>query len=211
MFEAATLFKYAAAALALLITPGPAVIYIVSRSIDQGRKAGILSNLGIALGTLPHAFAVALGVAALLASSLVVFSLLKYLGAAYLIYLGVCRILQKNSDNMLSTKSPRSGTSAFFQSIGVGFLNPKTVLFFMAFLPQFVDPARGNPMLQTLLLWAIFESLGITVGSTYALMAGGIRQLLIKNKTFSTAGRYLTGSVYIGLGLAAALTGSKNK
>lgn len=211
MFDNTTLILYVSTVMVLAITPGPAVIYIVSRSIDQGRKAGIMSVFGIALGRSPQALAVAAGVTALLASSLVVFSILKYIGAAYLVYLGIRRLLRKNSDNMTGMEKPGTGASAFFQSVIVGLTNPKSILFYMAFLPQFIDPIRGSPALQTMVLWGIFESMVITLDSIYAIMASGVRRLLIRRKGFSTAGRYISGSVYIGLGLVAALTGSKNK
>ncbi len=211
MFDATTLLIYASAALILLVTPGPAIIYTVTRSIDQGRKAGLLSILGIALGSFPHALAVALGLAAILASSITLFSIIKYIGAAYLVYLGIGRFRHKRIIEDVDSKKPKIGTVAFVQSFMVGLSNPKTILFFIAFLPQFVDPTRGNPAVQTMLLWCIFETLGVTVGSAYALTAASVRDLVTRRKGFSNAGRYVSGSVYIGLGLAAVLTGSKSK
>jgi len=211
VFDTASFAIFVSASLALLITPGPAIIYTVSRSIDEGKRAGFLSVLGIALGSFPHALAVALGVAAILASSVVMFSLLKYVGAGYLVYLGICRLRRRGFDTGTAAKKPRTGAAAFFQSFAVGLFNPKGALFNFAFLPQFVDPSYGYPALQTLALWLISQLLAVMTGGGYVLAATALRRLIIRRRGFATAGRYVTGSIYLGLGLAAALTGSKGK
>lgn len=191
--------------------PGPAILYTVSRSLDQGRRAGLLSVYGLALGTFPHAMAVAFGVAGLLASSVVAFNVLKYIGAAYLIYLGICRLRNKNDTTTTERKAPRTGLAAFAESFVVGVLNPKSVLFFLAFLPQFVDPARGHPIVQTLVLWLLSQVIAVIVGSAYALAAAWMRCQLTRRTIAGRFGDYLAGSIYIGLGLVAALAGSKTK
>ena len=211
MFDTASLLLFAGANLVVLITPGPAIIYTVSRSLDGGRASGLLSVYGLALGTFPHALAVALGVAGVLASSVLAFSVLKYVGAAYLVYLGVCRLLRKGVVHAHNARKPKAGTAAFFESFVVGLLNPKSVLFFLAFLPQFVDPSRGHPVIQTLVLWLISQIMAIVVGSAYALAAGWLRNRFIARGALSGAGDYFAGCVYIGLGLAVALTGSKSR
>ncbi|MEE9442514.1 MAG: LysE family translocator [candidate division Zixibacteria bacterium] len=211
MFDLTALLLFATANFLVLITPGPAVMYTITRSLDQGKRAGLLSVYGLALGTFPHALAVAFGVASLLASSVSAFNIMRYIGAGYLIYLGICRLREGKMTWKVDVKKSRTGMAAFLESFVVGVLNPKSVLFFLAFLPQFIDPSRGNPMIQTLVLWVISQIMAVAVGSAYALLAARFRQWLSRRKTFSTAGNYISGSIYIGLGLAAALTGSKNK
>lgn len=211
MFDTASFVVFVSVCLAVLITPGPAVIYTVSRSIDEGRRAGFLSVLGISLGSFPHAVAVALGVSAALASSVVAFELLRYVGAAYLVYLGICRLRRRDADVETTSKRPRTGVAAFFQSFAIGLFNPKGALFNFAFLPQFVDPSYGYPALQTLALWLISQILAVMTGGSYVLAATALRRLIIGRRGFATVGRFLTGSIYLGLGLAAALTGSRSR
>lgn len=211
MFDSTSLLIFAGANFIVLITPGPAILYTVSRSLNQGRKAGLLSVYGLALGTLPHALAVAFGVAGILASSVIAFNILKYLGAAYLIYLGACRLLQKKSVRTPDNGKSKVGGLAFFESFVVGVLNPKSVLFFLAFLPQFIDPSRGNPVIQTLALWILSQVMAVGIGSAYALAASWLRTRFIARQSRSRAGDYLAGGIYIGLGVAAALSGSRGK
>ena len=205
MFDTASFVIFVSVCLAVLITPGPAVIYTVSRTIDEGRRAGFLSVIGIGLGSFPHAVAVALGVSAALTSSVVAFELLRYVGAAYLVYLGICRLLRRDLDVETTSEKPN------FQSFAVGLFNPKGALFNFAFLPQFVDPSYGYPALQILALWLISQILAVMTGGGYVLAATVLRRLIVGQRGFATAGRYLTGSIYLGLGLVAALTGSRNK
>jgi threonine/homoserine/homoserine lactone efflux protein len=211
MFETTSLLIFAGANFVVLVTPGPAVLYTVSRSLGQGRKAGLLSVYGLALGTLPHALAVAFGVAGILASSVIAFNILKYLGAAYLVYLGVCRLRGKNAVSTKNTEKPAVGNPAFVESFVVGALNPKAILFFLAFLPQFVDPSRGHILLQTLALWLLSQVMAIIVGSAYALAASSLRDRFLKPGRVSKVGAYLSGGIYIGLGVFAALSGSRAK
>lgn len=206
-----TLTLFILAALALLITPGPAVLYVVARSIDQGRLAGIVSTLGIGVGTLFHVAAAALGLSALLMSSALAFGVVKYLGAAYLIYLGVRKLLAREETSQPEVVERRRLAHIFYQGVVVNLLNPKTALFFFAFLPQFVEPAKGAVAGQILLLGFIFVGLGICSDGLYALLAGTIGRWFKGNMRFLRAERYFAGSVYIGLGVATALSGSEKK
>ena len=202
---------FLAATVALLLTPGPAVIYIVTRSVHQGRRAGVVSALGIGVGTLFHVAAAALGLSALLASSALAFSALKYLGAAYLITLGVRRLREPAREVSPSTEpEPASLGRIFSQGILVNVLNPKTALFFLAFLPQFVDP-RGPAAAQLLFLGLLFAVLGVASDSGWALAAGAAAGWLRGRPGLARARRYVTGSVYIGLGVAAAFAGPNRK
>ena len=211
MPELANLSLFVTASLALLLTPGPAVLYIVTRSVDQGRKAGLVSVLGIEVGTLFHIAAAALGLSAILASSALLFDAVKYLGAAYLIYLGIRKLLSKDETAQVEVARQQNLRQIFQQGVIVNVLNPKTALFFLAFLPQFVDPARGSVPLQMLMLGTIFVLLASTTDSLYALLAGTFGGLLKGSTRYLRAQRYVTGTVYIGLGVAAALTSSNKK
>jgi len=211
MFDTASLLIFAGANFIVLITPGPAILYTVSRSLGQGRRAGLLSVYGLALGTLPHALAVAFGVAGVIASSIVAFSVLKYLGATYLVYLGICRLRQKNVIRETNPGKPKVGRAAFIESFVVGVLNPKSILFFLAFLPQFIDPARGNAIVQTLVLWLLSQVMAVMVGSAYALAASLIRRLFVDRQSSSRTSDYLAGGIYISLGVVAALSGPRGK
>ena len=206
MFDPLKLPIFILAALSLLLTPGPAVLYIVARSMDQGRLAGMVSVLSVEVGNFVHVVAVTLGLSALLLSSALAFTVIKYLGAAYLIYLGLRRIF--SHETALSTTSIESQSlgKVFSQGVVVAVLNPKTALFFLAFLPQFVDPTRGSLTLQLFTLGSIFVLMAIVTDSLYALLAGTVGQSLKNAPYFLKVERYLVGSVYIGLGLMAAFS-----
>lgn len=203
-----TLTLFIIAALVLLLTPGPSVLYIVARGIDQGRLAGLVSVLGIGVGTLFHVAAAALGISALLMSSALAFSLVKYLGAAYLIYLGLRKLLGREDLHSPELAGRERLGRIFGQGVIVNLLNPKTALFFFAFLPQFVDTAQGRVAAQILFLGIIFVTLGMVSDGCYALLAGTVGHWLKNNLNFLRAQRYFAGTVYIGLGLTAALSGS---
>ena len=206
-----SLLLFVSAALVLLAIPGPAVFYIVGRSIGQGRSAGLVSALGIGAGTLVHVAAAAVGLSALLMSSAVAFSFVKYLGAAYLIYLGIQKL--RNQDSFHPTEeSARSSLSHIFaQGIIVNVLNPKTALFFFAFLPQFVDPARGSVALQILFLGTLFAVMGVASDSLWALFAGTVAQRLKRNTCAMRAQRYISGGMLISLGVVTAFAGHGTK
>jgi len=200
------------ASLVLLLTPGPAVLYIITRSVDQGRGAGLLSVLSIETGNFFHVIAATLGLSALLLSSATLFTVVKYLGAAYLIYLGIRKWLTRaevqEETLQLRNENPRR---IFSQGVIVAILNPKTTLFFLAFLPQFVDGARGSIPLQMFELGSIFIIMAFITDSLYALLAGTAGQWLKENRLFLQGERYIAGSVYVGLGLVAALAKTTHK
>jgi threonine/homoserine/homoserine lactone efflux protein len=206
--DATELVLYCSAVLALLVVPGPSVLYIVTRSIDQGRRAGLVSVLGIHLGTIVHITAAAIGVSALIVSSATAYNTLRIAGAAYLIFIGVSRLLsKKNGDGEPNLEQARSLRKIFFQGALVNTLNPKTALFFFAFLPQFVDRTEGSVPLQVTVLGGIFVLLGILSDGTYALLASGARERLLGSRTFLRLHNYVSGVVYIALGAAAAFAG----
>lgn len=208
MPEWSMLSLFITAALILVFMPGPNTLYIITRSVQQGRKAGIVSSLGIQVGTLFHIAAAAFGVSALLLSTALAFNIVKYVGAAYLIYLGIKTWLTREEIAEKEKIEEKSLSRTFYQGILVHVFNPKSALFFFAFLPQFIDVKRGSMVGQILFLGAILIALGILSDSTYALLAGSIGNLLRGNPRFSRVQRYFSGSVYFGLGTMTALTGS---
>jgi threonine/homoserine/homoserine lactone efflux protein len=209
MIDSSRLYLFVVAALALLLVPGPAVLYITARSASQGRVAGLVSVLAIETANLTQAAAAALGLAALLYSSAMAFNVVKYLGAAYLIYLGINKLFFSKDTEADVTIAPESLWRVYWQGFAVNILNPKTALFFFAFLPQFADPGRGSVTAQTLMLGAIFVGLAIMTDSMYSLLASSVAGKLKGNKNFQKGGRYFAGLIYIGLGITTALTGSK--
>jgi threonine/homoserine/homoserine lactone efflux protein len=209
MFSLPNLSLFLFAALILLLTPGPAVLYIVARSLDQGRLAGFVSVLSIEVGNFVHVLAATLGLSAILVSSALAFSIVKYLGAAYLIYLGVRRVLAHETAHQPNSFQRQSLKCIFRQGVLVAVLNPKTALFFFAFLPQFVDSSKSSFTLQLLTLGCLFVGMAIITDSLYALLAGTVGQWLKGTRTFLRVERYLVGTLYIGLGVMAALADSK--
>jgi threonine/homoserine/homoserine lactone efflux protein len=202
---------FVTAALVLLAIPGPAVLYVTSRSIGHGRSAGLVSALGIGVGTLFHVAAAALGLSALLMSSALAFSVVKYVGAAYLIYLGVQKIVREET-LVSSEPSARIQLSRIFgQGIVVNVLNPKTALFFFAFLPQFVDVSRGKVAGQIMFLGLLFAVMGVLSDSVWALFAGTLAHALKRNARWMRTQRYVSGGMLISLGLATAFAGSSTK
>jgi threonine/homoserine/homoserine lactone efflux protein len=211
MLSTSTIAVFLAAAGALLLIPGPAVLFIVARGIDQGRRAALASALGVEVGSLVHISAATLGLSALLVSSATAFSVVKYAGAAYLIFLGLRTLLTRNHVAGDVQVVPRSLRSLFAQGAVVNILNPKTALFFFAFLPQFVDPSRGSVALQTLMLGCMFVGLAFCTDFSYALLAGTAGGWLKGNLGFVRAQRYFAGTVYLALGVATAFTGARKK
>jgi threonine/homoserine/homoserine lactone efflux protein len=203
-----TLLLFAAAALALLVVPGPSVIYIVTRSVSQGRRAGIASMLGIQTGSLVHVAAAAAGVSAVVASSATAFSLVKYAGAAYLILLGARNLIEPH-DRQSTAPSPWSNSRLFWQGVVVNVLNPKTAIFFVAFFPQFVDPAKGHVALQMVILGVCFVVLGILSDGSYALAASAATRLFRRNSRRRPPLLRLSGGIYIGLGALTALSNTR--
>ena len=202
---------FVVAALVLLITPGPAVLYIVTRSIDQGRWAGLVSMLGVHVGTLVHVAAAAVGLSAVLVASATAFTAVKWLGAAYLVYLGVRRILDRTVTGSVASGRPRRLRRAFLDGVVVNTLNPKTALFFLAFLPQFVDLSRGRAGAQILGLGLLYVLLGTLTDGAYALGAGTAARWLRGRPRFLAGERWVSGGVYIGLGVVAAVSSGGRK
>jgi threonine/homoserine/homoserine lactone efflux protein len=201
-----SLLLFAAASLALLLVPGPSVLYIVTRSVSQGRSAGLISVLGVHVGSIVHVAAAALGLSALLASSATAFAVVKYAGAAYLVWLGIQKLRQRDATPTHEAPPVPRGR-LFTQGIVVNVLNPKTAIFFLAFLPQFVDPARGPVAVQIIVLGTCFIGLGVLSDSGYALLAGllagRIRRTVRARRQLDRA----SGVVFLGLGAGAALAG----
>jgi threonine/homoserine/homoserine lactone efflux protein len=211
MPDVSLLFIFMSASLVLLVTPGPAVLYIIARGIEQGRKAGIVSSFGLLAGSILQVSAAAFGVSVILVSSDIAFSAMKYAGAAYLIYLGFRTLLKNENLSREEPLAPDEMRRIFYQGLLINILNPKTVLFFFAFLPQFVDVSRGSVTLQMFLLGGVFNTMGICVGVLYALLAGTIGNWLRTHMRFLRTQRFVTGGILITLGVAAALSGSGRK
>jgi threonine/homoserine/homoserine lactone efflux protein len=202
--SAGTLALFSLAALALIVVPGPAVLYIVAQSIDGGRTAGLLSALGVAVGGLVHATAAAIGLSALLLSSATAFTVVKLAGAAYLIGLGLYTLLVRKEDPAEAVRRERRLRRSFVQGVVVNVLNPKTALFFIAFLPQFVDRDAGSVAVQLLVLGLVFVGLAVVSDSVWALAAGTAASRLRASPRFLAARRYVSGSVFVGLGAVTA-------
>jgi threonine/homoserine/homoserine lactone efflux protein len=202
--SAGTLALFSLAALALIVVPGPAVLYIVAQSIDGGRTAGLLSALGVAVGGLVHATAAAIGLSALLLSSATAFTVVKLAGAAYLIGLGLYTLLVRKEDAAEAVRRERRLRRSFVQGVVVNVLNPKTALFFIAFLPQFVDRDAGSVAVQLLVLGLVFVGLAVVSDSVWALAAGTAASRLRASPRFLAVRRYVSGSVFVGLGAVTA-------
>jgi len=206
-----SLLLFITGAAILLVIPGPAVMYIVSRSIGQGRAAGLVSAMGIATGTLFHIAAATLGLSALLVSSALAFQFVKYLGAAYLIYMGI-QVLRSDETRLLeSANGERRLSRIFGQGVLVNLLNPKTALFFLAFLPQFVEPARGHASLQIFELGLLFALMGWGSDSIWALAAGTVAERIRGSARLRRAQKSVSGGALIALGVASAFAGGKAK
>jgi threonine/homoserine/homoserine lactone efflux protein len=211
LIRESSLLLFVTGAAIILIIPGPAVMYVVSRSIGHGRIAGLVSAMGIATGTVFHVLAATLGLSALLASSALAFEAVKYIGAAYLIYLGI-RTLRREAAPLPETENgTRRLGQLYGQGVLVNVLNPKTALFFLAFLPQFVDRARGNATLQILQLGILFAVMGWCSDSAWALAAGTVAERIRRSLPLRRMQRNVSGGGLIALGLASAFSGSRSK
>lgn len=210
MPELGTLALFALAAVALIAVPGPNLIYIATRSASEGRRAGLASVLGVETGTLLFAVAAAAGLAAVLASSALAFDVVKYVGAAYLILLGIRALMKPAVDGESpEVEQAPSLWDAYRQGVLVQLLNPKVALFFVAFLPQFTDPARGSVATQILVLGAVLSLLGACISSLYALGAAAAASWMRERRQARPRRSWFTGGVYITLGVAAALSGGR--
>jgi len=206
MPDGSTLLLFAGASLALLAIPGPAVIYVVTRSIEHGRTAGMVSMLGVETGTFAYALAAAAGLSGLIAASVTAFTVVKYAGAAYLLYLGVRKLLERDQPQ---DALPSGRSQLFLKGALVQLLNPKIAIFFVAFLPQFVHSSRGPVAVQILVLGTIFTLLAVLSDGAYVLLGGAVSGWLRTGRSARSRLAKLSGGVYIGLGLTAALSGSR--
>ncbi|MEZ5218419.1 MAG: LysE family translocator [Ilumatobacteraceae bacterium] len=199
-----TLLTFAAASFGLLVIPGPAVLFIVNRSVADGRRVGLASVAGIELGTLVHVAAAAVGLSAALAASATLFDAVKWIGAGYLVVIGlrtlITRPVKMSDDLGAVTIAPRR---AFRQGIVVNVFNPKVALFFLSFLPQFIDPTRGRAGLQALALGLVFVSIGTLTDGLYAMAASALRHVLVGGRTLPFVQRYVAGTVFVLLGVLA--------
>ncbi len=206
MPESLTLLGFVAAALVVLLIPGPGVLYTVARSLSQGQRAGLVSVLGLSAGALVHVVAATVGLSALLLTSAIAFDIVKMLGAGYLIYLGIQALRTRGTAAAgLEAPTPRSLCQLFSDGVLISVLNPKIAVFFLAFLPQFVDPARGPAAQQILLLGLLYVALALCTDGAYAVLAGRIRHWLGSRLVRGPAPHYASGAVYIGLGVSTAL------
>lgn len=204
------LTAFLASSLLLAITPGPGVLYIVTRSVAHGRRSGLSSVSGIALGNLCNAVGAVLGLAVLFAASSTAFLIVKYAGAAYLVYLGIRALMARTGDNRPETSASRAAPPpaprrVFRDGFVVALLNPKTTLFFAAFLPQFMSP-EGSAVAQGLTLGSLFVAIAAVTDSMYALLAGGLARRLRAASPLRRVGRRASGITFIGLGVFAALS-----
>lgn len=210
MPEPTTLLVFAGAALALLVVPGPSVLYIVTRGIHQGRAAALVSVLGVSTATLVHTGFAAIGVSAVLAASATAFTLVKLAGSAYLVWLAI-RTWRDRSAELLDAPGRVAGLRRIYlQGVLVNLLNPKTALFILALLPQFVDPARGAAVAQIVVLGVMLTSLGLLSDGAYALASGSLGGWLRRRRSLADVQRRLSASIYALLGIGTALAGNRS-
>jgi len=212
MFDFTRITLFITAALLLAIAPGPGMLYVLARSLAGGRREGVLSAFGTFLGGMVHVFAAALGLSIILAKSAVAFAAVKYLGAAYLCFLGIRMILEARRDNadpaaMLSTIQPQR--NPLFQGVATEVLNPKTALFFLSFIPQFVSHTGGHIFLQFVTLCTVSVVLNTTADLIVIALAGPIGVRIRSSSVFRRRQRTLTGAIMIGLGTYLATSESK--
>lgn len=206
MIDTTTLLLFLAAAWAMILAPGPDILYVLTRGIAGGRRAGIVSGLGVGSGEVLHTLLVVLGLAAVLSASLTAFLIIKYLGAVYLLYLGVKTIRDKQVFALATQHRPQSLTSVYWQGMLTNLLNPKAILFYVAFLPQFVNPAHGNAHLQIVILGLLFALSDILFLGLLAYVTDHLHTRLTRQPRFMTRLRWITGSILIGLGIRLAVT-----
>ncbi|MDQ3526163.1 MAG: LysE family translocator [Chloroflexota bacterium] len=204
-----TLIAFAIAAIALVAIPGPNLIYIITRGIQQGRRAAVVSALGVEVGTLIHIVLATFGLSAIIASSPVLYDVVKYAGAGYLIWLGVSLIRRKaGSAEERIEVCPAGMRTIFLHGLAINLLNPKVILFVMALLPQFVDPSRGSTVGQMLVLGLVLVSVGTMGDMIYAFASGAVGSWLHRHPDADRQRDRASGVIYLALGVIVALTGS---
>jgi len=201
-----TIVLFMAAALALNVTPGPSIVYVMSRSVGQGRTAGLVSALGLGTGSLFHAVAAMLGLSAVLAYSPLTYAAIKYLGAGYLVYLGVGLLRQGTVRLAHAVPAPLPLGHVYGQGVLTEILNPKIALFFLSFLPQFVDPTRGSVAGQTLFFGLLFHVTGVPINMLVAVAGSAIAESFARHPLFERIRDWVAGTVLIGLGVRLALS-----
>ncbi|GAA0838405.1 LysE family translocator [Streptosporangium amethystogenes subsp. fukuiense] len=207
MPDLATLALFCAATLAILLVPGPAVVFIVSRSVAQGRAAGLISALGVHAGSLVHVAAATLGISALLAASATAFTVVKYAGIAYLVWLGVRKLVRREGGEEIAEMPRQTGRRMFWEGFVVNVLNPKTAIFFLAFLPGFTNPEAGPVATQMLVFGLVWVVLGMASDGTYAMLSSALADRV--RRSARARRRMDVGSGVVYLGLAAWLAGEK--
>ena len=200
-----SLAAFGIASLALLVIPGPAVLYIINRSVADGRNVALAAVAGLEIGNFMHVIAATVGLSAVIATSATAFSAVKWIGAGYLVYIGI-RTLATKPQAVNQLNDPMSRRRAFTQGIVVNTFNPKVALFFLSFLPQFIDADRGSAALQSLVLGSTFVVLGCISDSLFAILASALRGTLLRGKSLPFVQRYVAGSVFIALGAIASTT-----
>jgi threonine/homoserine/homoserine lactone efflux protein len=210
MPEPTTLLLFAGAALALLVVPGPSVIYIVTRGIHQGRAAALVSVLGVSTATLVHTAFAAIGLSAVLASSATAFTVVKLAGSAYLVWLAIRTWRDRSSELVDAPRRVAGLRRIYLQGVVVNLLNPKTALFILALLPQFVDPARGSAGAQIVVLGVVLASLGLLSDGAYALASASLGGWLRRRRSLADAQRRLSAAIYALLGVGTALAGNRS-
>lgn len=203
------LLGFVAAALVVLLIPGPGVMYVVARSAGQGYRAGLASAIGLSAGALVHVAAAAAGLAAILLTSATAFGIVKLLGAGYLVFLGLRTLLAGRAAGE-ETAPAAPLYRLVLDGVVVSVFNPKIAVFFLAFLPQFVDPSRGPVAQQVVVLGLIYCGLALATDSAYAVLAGSLRHWIGGRVMQGPVPRYVCGSLYVGLGVNAALAGQRN-
>ncbi len=211
MIPASSLLLFLTGAIILLLTPGPAILYIVSRGLAHGRSAGLVSVLGVVAGAMIHVLVSTAGLSAILASSALAFQCVKYVGAAYLIYLGIHTLLSGDTPLLDAANGDKNLWHIFSQGVLVNLLNPKTALFFLAFLPQFVDPARGHAAFQIFQLGILFALMSLITDSGWAVLASTIGARFRESLRFHRAQRGISGGVLIAMGLVALLSAARSR
>jgi threonine/homoserine/homoserine lactone efflux protein len=206
--DGGSLAVFAAASLALAVVPGPAVLYIVAQSVPGGRRAGVVSALGVSTGGMFHVMAAVVGLSAILAASAEAFTVVKLIGAAYLVWLGV-RTLLSGDDRIGGRRVELTLAGVYRRGVVVNVLNPKTALFFLAFLPQFADP-DGSTRAQLALLGVLFVTIALASDLVWAMVAGTAGGMLRRSRTFLRVQRYVSGTIFVALGAVAA-TASRSR
>jgi threonine/homoserine/homoserine lactone efflux protein len=199
------MIAFAIASLALLVIPGPAVLYVINRSISDGRSTALAAVAGLEIGNFMHVIAATVGLSAVIAASATAFGVVKWIGAGYLIYIGL-RTLSRKPVSFSQEQKSLSRRKSFTQGIVVNTFNPKVALFFLSFLPQFIDTEKGSAALQSLILGSLFVAIGLCTDGLYAFLASALRSTLLRGKSLPFVQRYVAGSVFVLLGAIAAST-----